>query len=200
MIERKSRFLGHALPVQEEQAALDFLRLQRERYRDASHNCYAYILGANEGIMRYSDDGEPGGTAGMPILSVLRARGVVDAVVVVTRYFGGVLLGAGGLVRAYTAAAALAVNGAGVVRMEPSLTLLVEVAYSQWDSVVHALKSAPVRLLDTDFLATVNATLQMRERDEAGVLALLTRVTDGRLETLELSRSFAQWQAAEPAP
>ena len=101
----KSRFIGHACPCQTEEQALAFLKRIREEYRDATHNCYAYVIGENAGIMRYSDDGEPQGSAGIPTLDVLRKSGVSNAVIVTTRYFGGILLGAGGLVRAYSTAA-----------------------------------------------------------------------------------------------
>ena len=100
-IINKSRFIGYGCPCETEEEALSFLARIRQKHKDATHNCYAYIIGLNSGIMRYSDDGEPGGTAVMPIIEVMKARGVVNCAVVVTRYFGGVLLGAGGLVRAY---------------------------------------------------------------------------------------------------
>ena len=128
-IINKSRFIGHGKPVETEEEALAFLAEMREAYKDATHNCYAYIVGANMGVMRYSDDGEPGGTAGMPIIEVLKARGVTNCCVVVTRYFGGVLLGAGGLVRAYSRGAAEAVNACGVGVMHPTLRALVDVPY-----------------------------------------------------------------------
>lgn len=96
VVIHKSRFIGHAAPVSSAEEALGFLARIREEHRDATHNCYAYIIGRNAGIMRYSDDGEPSGTAGMPIIEVMKARGVVDCAVVVTRYFGGILLGPAG--------------------------------------------------------------------------------------------------------
>lgn len=95
-IINKSRFIGYGCPCGTEEEALAFLARIRQKHKDATHNCYAYIIGLNSGIMRYSDDGEPGGTAGMPIIEVMKARGVVNCAVVVTRYFGGILLGAGG--------------------------------------------------------------------------------------------------------
>lgn len=101
-IINKSRFIGYAAPCETEAEALAFLQSIRTKHKDATHNCYAYIIGQNAGIMRYSDDGEPGGTAGLPMIEVLKHQGVVNCCCVVTRYFGGVLLGAGGLVRAYT--------------------------------------------------------------------------------------------------
>ena len=110
----KSRFIGYGCPCETEEEALAFLARIRQKHKDATHNCYAYIIGLNSGIMRYSDDGEPGGTAGMPIIEVMKARGVVNCAVVVTRYFGGILLGAGGLVRAYAQGSKAALDAAGV--------------------------------------------------------------------------------------
>ena len=108
----KSRFIGYGCPCETEEEALAFLARIRQKHKDATHNCYAYIIGLNSGIMRYSDDGEPGGTAGMPIIEVMKARGVVNCAVVVTRYFGSILLGAGGLVRAYAQGSKAALDAA----------------------------------------------------------------------------------------
>jgi uncharacterized YigZ family protein len=128
-IINKSRFIGHGCPCETEEEALKFLSDIRAKHKDANHNCYAYIIGSNMGVMRYSDDGEPGGTAGMPIIEVMKARGVTNCAVVVTRYFGGVLLGAGGLVRAYSQGAAAAINACGVGVMHPTARYLMEVSY-----------------------------------------------------------------------
>ena len=193
VIINKSRFIGYAAPCETEEEALAFLKRIREKHRDATHNCYAYIIGQNAGIMRYSDDGEPGGTAGMPIIEVMKAQGVVNACVVVTRYFGGVLLGAGGLVRAYTQGCVVALKAAEVVTMEPSCRVLYEVAYPLWDRVQHLLKSLPVKLEDTEFAASVTFRLLMRSQDRDQVTAELTRLTDGRLESLPEEELFAGW-------
>ena len=131
-VVNKSRFIGQACPCQTEEEALSFIRKVREKYRDATHNCYAYVIGENAGIMRYSDDGEPGGTAGMPMMEVLRGAGVTDVLCVVTRYFGGILLGTGGLVRAYGRTCSEAIQAAGVVRMVPCDLVRFEVPYPQW--------------------------------------------------------------------
>ena len=148
--------------------------------------------------MRYSDDGEPSGTAGMPIIEVMKARGVVDCAVVVTRYFGGILLGAGGLVRAYSHTCALALDAARVCQMHPTERWLFEVAYPLWDRVQHALKSLPARLVDTDFAAAVSFELDMKAADTERVLAELTRVTDGRVESLKEEERFAPWEEDTP--
>lgn len=192
-IVQKSRFIGYAAPCESEEAALAFLRSIRERHKDASHNCYAYIIGENAGIMRYNDDGEPGGTAGMPIIEVMKQRGVVNCCVVVSRYFGGVLLGAGGLVRAYSHGCAIALSAAQVVRMELSRRLLLDVPYPLWDRVNHALKSLPQITEDTVFGASVEATVLVREKDESAVMEKLTALTDGRLDFLELDALHYPW-------
>jgi uncharacterized YigZ family protein len=114
IIEKKSRFIAHILPITAEQQAIDFIQMQKSKYYDASHNVYAYILRENN-IQRYSDDGEPSGTAGIPTLDVIRKENLVDVCIVVTRYFGGTLLGAGGLVRAYTKAAKAGIDIAGIL-------------------------------------------------------------------------------------
>ncbi len=195
LIINKSRFIGYGSPAQTEEEALAFLKSIREKHKDATHNCYAYVIGRNAGIMRYSDDGEPGGTAGLPMMEVLKAQGVVNCCVVVTRYFGGILLGAGGLVRAYTQGCVAALKASGVVVMEPSQQYLCEVGYPLWDKVQYALKSLPVQLLGSEFTTAVTFTLLVREKDAQQVLETLTRVTDGKVETLLEEESFAGWEA-----
>ena len=192
-IVNKSRFIGYACPCETEEEALAFLNEIRTKHKDATHNCYAYVIGRNAGVMRYSDDGEPGGTAGMPMMEVLKAQGVVNCCVVVTRYFGGVLLGAGGLVRAYTQGTVVALKAAQVVTMEPSQQYICEVAYPLWDKVQHALKTLPAQLVSSEFTTAVTFTLVMREKDAQTVLDTLTRVTDARFDSLLESESFAAW-------
>ena len=144
----KSRFIGYAVPCREENDALVFLRQIRDEHRTATHHCYAYIIGENCGIMRYSDDGEPGGTAGMPIMDVMRAKNVVNCCIVVVRYFGGVLLGTGGLVRAYTQSAQAALEAAGLARMELTSVLSCELPYSAWDKFRYTAGLLPVQTFE----------------------------------------------------
>lgn len=198
-IVNKSRFIGYAAPVSTEEEALAFLQQIRTKHKDATHNCYAYVIGQNMGVMRYSDDGEPGGTAGMPIMEVIKAQGVVNCCVVVTRYFGGVLLGAGGLVRAYTQGCVVGLKAAQVVVMEPSRQYLCEVAYPLWDKVQHAMKSLPVQVLSSEFTTAVTFTLLVREKDAEDVLAKLTQVTDARFESMLEEESFQAWDCEEEA-
>ena len=194
-IVNKSRFIGYAAPVQTEEEALAFLQSIRTKHKDATHNCYAYVIGQNAGIMRYSDDGEPGGTAGLPMMEVIKAQGVVNCCVVVTRYFGGVLLGAGGLVRAYTQGCVVGLKAAQVVVMEPSQRYICEVAYPLWDKVQHAMKTMPVQLVGSEFATAVTFTLLVREKDAGQVLADLTRVTDGKFDYLLEDESYEAWDS-----
>lgn len=196
-IVNKSRFIGHGCPCETEREALDFLARMRAEYRDATHNCYAYIIGPNMGVMRYSDDGEPGGTAGMPIIEVMKARGVTNAAVVVTRYFGGVLLGAGGLVRAYSQGAAAALNACGVGVMHPTARYLVEIGYPMLNRVDFYLKDAPVLVEDRSFSDVVTFTLAVRCADEAEMLARLTDLTDGAASPLRCEELYLAWPEEE---
>ncbi len=196
-IINKSRFIGYGCPCESEEEALAFLARIRQKHKDATHNCYAYIIGLNAGIMRYSDDGEPGGTAGLPIIEVMKARGVVNCAVVVTRYFGGVLLGAGGLVRAYAQGRTTARNAAGVAVREKSARHMVEVDYSTWQRLEYFLRSAPVILEHTEFGASVVCTLMVRARDEDELLRDIARVTDGKAETLPDGELFYPWPESE---
>ncbi|HIU15275.1 MAG TPA: YigZ family protein [Candidatus Ventricola intestinavium] len=189
----KSRFIGYGCPCAREEDALAFLARIRQRHKDATHNCYAYIIGLNAGIMRYSDDGEPSGTAGLPIIEVMKARGVVNCAVVVTRYFGGVLLGAGGLVRAYAQGSKTALEAAGVVVMRKSARWLIEVDYSTWQRLEYFLRAAPCMVLNTEFGVSVVCTLMVRCEEEDSLLAEITRVCDGRVETLPDGTLYYPW-------
>lgn len=193
----KSRFIGHGAPVQTEQEALAFLRCMREQYRDATHNCYAYILGANMGIMRYSDDGEPGGTAGMPIIEVLKARGVTNCCCVVTRYFGGVLLGAGGLVRAYSRGAAEAVNACGVGVMYPTQRILLDVPYALLKSVERFLAQRRVIIEDKDFAVAVTLSLLVRAQEADDLEAGLVDLSEGTLAPVRFDQFYRAWPEEE---
>ena len=190
----KSRFIGQATPASTAEEALAFLGRVRAEHRDANHHCYAYIIGKNAGIMRYSDDGEPSGTAGMPMMEVLKARGVVDCAVVVTRYFGGVLLGAGGLVRAYSHTCALALNAARVCEMHLTERWMIEVAYPLWDKVQHLMKGLAAQMGNVEFTAAVSFEVSVKQTESEWTRAELIRVTDGRIEMLLMEESYAPWE------
>ena len=132
LVINKSRFIGQCFPISSEEEALGHLARLRKQYWDATHNCYAYSVGEKGEIARFSDDGEPGGTAGMPMMDALRGAGVTNVLCVVTRYFGGILLGTGGLVRAYSRSCSEAIRAACIVRMAPCDLISFSVPYPQW--------------------------------------------------------------------
>ena len=192
-IINKSRFIGYGCPCETEEEALAFLAEIRTKHKDATHNCYAYIIGTNMGVMRYSDDGEPGGTAGMPIIEVMKARGVTNCAVVVTRYFGGVLLGAGGLVRAYSQGAAAALNACGVGVMHPTARYLMEIPYPMLNRMDYFLKGEPVIVEDKAYTDVITYTLIVKETDEEAFLARLTDMSEGKIEPLRAEEMYLPW-------
>ncbi len=194
-IVQKSRFLCDAAPCETEEEALAFLQDNRTRYRDATHHCYAYVIGQNAGVMRYSDDGEPSGTAGMPMMDVIRRRRVVNCCVVITRYFGGILLGAGGLVRAYAHSCAVALEAAGIALMADTWKGIMSVPYPLWDKVQYQLGLLPVRVLETAFGADVEVTLEVRTRDRDAVEARLSEQTNSQAEILWIANTYEPWPA-----
>lgn len=196
VIINKSRFIGHAAPAETEEDALAFLSEVRQKHKTASHNCYAYMIGLNRGIIRYSDDGEPGGTAGMPIVNVMQAQDVTNCCVVVTRYFGGVLLGAGGLTRAYTQGAVIALFAAKVATMALSNRYLFEIPYPIWDRVQHFLSTTPISTIREDviYAADITLTLLCRASDAQKLSDEFARLSDGRIISVLAEEVYAPWE------
>ena len=192
-IVNKSRFIGYGRPCETEEEALAFLSEIRTKHKDATHNCYAYIVGANMGIMRYSDDGEPGGTAGMPIIAVMKARGVTNCAVVVTRYFGGILLGAGGLVRAYSQGASAAINACGVGTIYPTARYLIEVGYPMLNRMDYFLKDEPVVIEDKSFTDVITYTLLIKTEDEEDFVKRVVDLSEGTVEPLRYEEIYYPW-------
>ena len=189
----KSSFIGYAAPCETEEDALAFLRRIKEKHRDARHHCYAYVIGLNAGVMRYSDDGEPGGTAGLPMMDVLKNAGAVNCCVVVVRYFGGVLLGTGGLVRAYTLGCKIALEAAGLVRMELSDVLRCRISYPLWNSVQYAVQKLPVQLGDTVYAEDVAFVLIVRKKDSEATVLQLRNLSDGKMTCEPVSEEYKAW-------
>lgn len=189
----KSRFIGYAAPCETEEDALAFLRRIKEKHRDARHHCYAYVIGLNAGVMRYSDDGEPGGTAGLPMMDVLKNAGAVNCCVVVVRYFGGVLLGTGGLVRAYTLGCKIALEAAGLVRMELSDVLRCRISYPLWNSVQYAVQKLPVQLGDIVYAEDVAFVLIVRKKDSEATVLQLRNLSDGKMTCEPVSEEYKAW-------
>ncbi|MGM9637593.1 MAG: IMPACT family protein [Eubacteriales bacterium] len=189
LVERKSEFLAYAAHVTTESEALAFLDSVRKKHSDARHNVYAYMLKAGN-LMRYSDDGEPQGTAGMPVLDVIRKSGFTDAILVVTRYFGGILLGTGGLVRAYSAAAKLAVDDAKIVEFIPFDELLFTVDYSLWQKVRVELPKFFVKTDRIEYGADVEVQIALPQTETARFLDRLTEMSAGRAEAIEIGQRY----------
>ena len=190
---QKSRLIGYASPCATEEEAIRYIQAIREQHREARHHCYAYIIGSNSGIMRYSDDGEPGGTAGMPMLDLLKKEQTVNCCVVVVRYFGGILLGTGGLVRAYTQGCKLALEAAEIVRMELSDVILCRVNYSLWNSIQYALKNMDILVGGVQYLDTVEFEYAVRKKDSEESIRTLLNKTDGKLEYKILEEAYRAW-------
>ena len=152
--DRKSVFIAECMPVKTEDEALDFLGKIKKKYPDAKHHVYAYVLRENS-TMRYSDDREPQGTAGMPVLDAIRKNGCTDVVIVVTRYFGGTLLGTGGLVHAYGSSAVGALEAASIITYDTYAEISVEVSYSDYQKILPIIEGGNVRVTDTSYLENV---------------------------------------------
>lgn len=180
-IEKKSEFIGYLAPVETEEQAIAFVEEIRAMHRKATHNCYAYILREN-GTARHSDDGEPSGTAGVPIYEVLRKEGLVDVACVVTRYFGGIMLGAGGLVRAYTKGAKDAVDAADIKVMAYAQRLTVEVEYSLYGRLGQIFADFGARVESEDFADSVKITLCVRCESVEGLTARLIDACNGKVD------------------
>lgn len=185
-IINKSRFIGYAAPCETEAEALAFLQSIRTKHKDATHNCYAYIIGQNAGIMRYSDDGEPGGTAGLPMMEVLKHQGVVNCCCVVTRYFGGVLLGTGGLVRAYTGATQAGIEAATKVVVSSCVDISVRIEYPLYDQMSRIASDCGAKVLDTQYAEAVTLKLRMLDGTQQPLLDKITELCRGQ-EQIEIS-------------
>ena len=165
IIEKKSRFIATVRPVKSEEEALAFIESMKKKYWNATHNCSAYVIGDHFQIQRCSDDGEPSGTAGKPMLDVLLGEEIHDVVVVVTRYFGGTLLGTGGLVRAYAKAAKMAIDTAGICEFRPYTVFSLTVDYSHYEKIKKELDTYCVKCDDCSFGEKVTFTLAAEEKN-----------------------------------
>ena len=187
-IEKKSRFIGRIWPVETEEEALARIQEMKKKHYDATHNCWAYII--RDGAVRFSDDGEPGGTAGMPMLQVLQREGLFNVVCVVTRYFGGILLGAGGLVRAYTKGAKIAVDAAGKSMKRVWTVLYVPCPYSFYERVRLEAEGFGGIIRKADFGAEVELELLFPEAKTQEFLDRLTDMTAGTVESMEIGQEY----------
>lgn len=189
LVEKRSRFIGYCRPVSTQDEAVAFINEIKSKHWDATHNVYAYVI-KDEGVSRYSDDGEPQGTAGIPVLDVIRKRGITDCAVVVTRYFGGTLLGAGGLVRAYSAAAKLAVDAAAERVMTLCSVCSLRCSYTLYGKLPALVARHGGTVDDAVFADDVALTFHI----PAGALSAfnkeLSEESSGKLSAVEQGKKF----------
>ena len=185
----RSRFIGRCFPVDSEEAALCLLSDIRKRHWDATHNCFAYRIGETAAAARFSDDGEPGGTAGKPIMDVLTGKRLTNVLCVVTRYFGGILLGAGGLVRAYSKSAADAVTKAGMVSYLPGTILDIPMDYSRYGTLEGFIR-ANAEVQNVAFAENVVVTAAVEDANLLKFMKEVTERSDGRCTPVTIGTGY----------
>ena len=181
--EKKSEFIGYAKRVENEEEAKAFVSEIKNLHKQARHNCWAYVIGENMNIQRYSDDGEPQGTAGIPILEVMKKSNVTDCAVVVTRYFGGILLGTGGLTRAYTKGASIAIKNAGVVEKVKGLKLSFEMDYDLFGKIQYICTQNSWHIEDTEYTDKVIVHILCEESVQDMIEREIVEATSGKVIT-----------------
>ena len=187
-VEKKSRFIGRVWPVETEEEALERIAQMKKQHYDATHNCWAYVI--RDGAVRFSDDGEPGGTAGMPMVQVLQKKQIYNVVCVVTRYFGGTLLGAGGLVRAYTRGAKIALDAAGRSMKRVWSVIYLPCPYSYYERVKLEIAAYEGVIRDTQFGAEVELELLIAQPKAQAFLERIVDMTAGTVEGMETGQEY----------
>lgn len=182
IVEKKSRFIGEVYPVTSEEESAEILEKVKKQYWDARHHCWAYVIGEACFTERFSDDGEPGGTAGKPILEVLRGAGVTNTMIVVTRYFGGTLLGTGGLVRAYTKAAQASLDVSTIITRISGFKLKITTDYTGIGKIQYLLGQRRIPTLDSVYTDKVEMFVLVSEGEEQSLIAEITESTNGQAQ------------------
>ena len=191
-VVKRSRFIGYAKPVSTVEEATAFIAEIKAKHWDATHNVYAYIL-REGGVKRYSDDGEPQGTAGVPVLDVLEKENLVDVCVVVTRYFGGILLGGGGLVRAYSHSAKIGVDSAKIITMAHCVDVETECDYTFYGKLNDFLSREDTVILDTQFTDNVKVIFRIKGENLDNIKAKVTDLSNGKLDLSVISENFFEF-------
>ena len=178
---KKSRFICHAKRVYSEEEAREFITAIKKEHYKATHNCSAFIIGEHSEVKRTSDDGEPSGTAGVPMLGVLENHNLTNICVVVTRYFGGIKLGAGGLIRAYAGSVALAVKEIGIIEIKEQAGIAIQMSYSQYQEYNNFLKEHNLMELDTNFTDQVDTMIYVDKEEKENIKATLVEFFNGKV-------------------
>ena len=188
--EKKSRFIAETFPVLSEEEAVGQIEKIRKKHWNAAHNCFAYVIGDNFEIQRYSDDGEPGGTAGKPILDVLMGQELHDTLIIVTRYFGGTLLGTGGLVRAYSAAAKAGLAASTIITKIYGTKLKIETDYNGLGKIQYILGQRGIKTSQIDYSDVVRIEVLVSQSEEESVVAEIIEKTYGQTEIEKVEKCF----------
>ena len=178
---KKSRFICHAKRVYSEEEARDFITAIKKEHYKATHNCSAFIIGERSEIKQTSDDGEPSGTAGVPMLGVLENHNLTNVCVVVTRYFGGIKLGAGGLIRAYAGSVALAVKEIGIIEIKEQAGIAIQMSYAQYQEYSNFLKEHDLMELETNFTDQVDTMIYVDKEEKENIKASLVEFFNGKV-------------------
>lgn len=190
IIMKKSRFIASVSPVHTEEEALEFIDSLKKKYWDANHNCYAYVIGTKNPIMRCSDDGEPSKTAGKPMLDVLIAKELTNLVVVVTRYFGGTLLGTGGLVKAYQSATVEGLDNSVIIKKEPGLHMQVITDYNLIGKIQYYINQENIHLISSDYTDIVTLDLMLPLDMVDGFQKKLADLSNGTVKASEIKKAY----------
>lgn len=198
IIINKSRFIGHAMPVENEEDALEFIGKIKEEYKDATHNVYAYVLGENNNIQRFSDDGEPSGTAGIPVLEVIKKEDLRKVAVVVTRYFGGIKLGAGGLIRAYTKGAKIGLEAGIIVDKIPHRKLKIRINYTSYGLIENFLNQGGYIINKIEYDDGVNIYVYIKQQDLEAFTKKILNLTSGNAIIEHLEEEYISIKDGKP--
>ncbi len=194
--EKRSEFIGYIAPVRNNEDAVNFINSIKSEHRKAKHNVYAYIIRENN-ISRYSDDGEPQGTAGVPVLDVLQKRGLTDICAVVTRYFGGILLGGGGLVRAYSHAASLACDAAHIMDMRLCHRIKISAEYTMYGKISYVLPDYDTITVSSDFGQSVSLEILVLSEKIYPLIKEITEITNGTADIQDLGELYEDFSAVK---
>ncbi|MGE5328376.1 MAG: YigZ family protein [Deltaproteobacteria bacterium] len=190
IIEKKSKFIAHVRRIASEEEAMEFYETIKKKYWDARHNVYAYYIGGDSGIQKFSDEGEPSGTAGMPILQTIKNQGVEDVIVVVTRYFGGILLGTGGLVRAYSKSAGEGIKAAGIVEKIWSAKVHMRIDYNLLTRIQAISSNEGCCIIDTIYADLIDIYIAVPINKLEKLKKVILELTGGGLQIDEIDRDY----------
>lgn len=190
VIEKKSRFIATVFPIKSEEEALSYIEATKKKYWDARHNCFAYVIGAKQDIQRCSDDGEPSQTAGKPMLDVLLGEGIHNTLVIVTRYFGGTLLGTGGLVRSYSKAVQEGLKNSVIAEKEYGIKLLIGTDYNGIGKIQYLLGQRQIEILSSEYTDRVTITVLVPVKEADGLKKAIIEATNGKAILEEMERLY----------